>query len=348
MICSKCGTEIADGMRFCTMCGTPVSAPATGDIETTVMVNQSDGNSAQPQMVQPQMAQGMYNQYNGQPQMAQPQMVQPQMGQGMYNQYNGQPQMVQPQMGQGMYNQYNGQPQMAQPQMGQGMYNQYNGQPQMAPKPPKKPLSPKAKKAIIIGGIVLVLLVVFFLVVWPIITKSKLEGEYVCKDSYLRYRIIFDDGTYVWYDEDGDGTEAGTYVLKDDKVVLTSLSGNETKGTFDADDNVFIIKEYYYTDKYKSTDKDVKLGIDISKTYVDDLENKIMEAAKALSDEDTYDWWYIYEDDWATATGLLKEIGDKIGYSSDKTLQFLLENDFITISIDIYGTDVYVYVDAWY
>lgn len=68
MVCKQCGNEIAPGMKFCTVCGTPVEA------------------SAEPTYAQPQYAQPVEPQYTQpvQPQYTQP--VEPQYAQPQYTQ----------------------------------------------------------------------------------------------------------------------------------------------------------------------------------------------------------------------------------------------------------------------
>lgn len=39
MICSNCGTQINEGEKFCSKCGTPASAPVTGTVTTEQGVN---------------------------------------------------------------------------------------------------------------------------------------------------------------------------------------------------------------------------------------------------------------------------------------------------------------------
>ena len=380
MICTKCGAEVADGMRFCTTCGTPIAAPVEDAGDKTVLISQDMDLSVQPnnnplgQTTAPQNTQ-----FTNQPQMAAPYTGQP-MAQGMNTQYTGHPMAQgmntqytgQPQMTQGMNTQYTGQPQMAAPYAGQpmaqGMNTQYTGQPQMtqgmytqqpygqpnmmynqAPKPPKKPLSPQAKKGLIIGGIAVAVLAVFFLVVWPILTRSKLQGEYKCRDSYSVNTIIFDDGSYAIYDEDGEGIEAGTYVLKDDKIKMVSLNGVETTGTFDAKENKIKLKYHYSTYKYSSSDEEETLGIKITTTYIEDLEEKVADATEQiLGDLDTYDYYYITDDDLADSYGFEEELAKALNYENDPTLQLLLEDEFMSISIEVYYGDLEVEVYAWY
>ena len=364
MKCTNCGADVADGFAFCTSCGTPITAPATpAESDKTVLIDSSNAG-AQPmnnpfgQNVPPQPMQ-----FNQQPQTgytAQPMTGQPQMG------YTQQPMNPQPQMG---YTQQpmTGQPHMgytlqsmnAQPQMGytqpQGMYNQAPyGQPQgmynQPPKPPKKPLSPGAKKGIIIGLIVAALAALFIFVILPIITRAKLDGEYTNRDSYYRYKLVFDDGTYAYYDEDGYITEAGTYEIDDEEVTLTNLSGYETEGKFDAKENKIRING----DNYKSSDEDAELKIALTENYLEDLEDRVETITETLlADEEIYEefswsYYFIYEDDLEDPYSLYEEaLAEELDYANDETLQELITSGYLTMDIYMDGDDIYIDVSAY-
>lgn len=330
MKCSKCGAELEVGASFCTLCGTPVAKQNTDD-ERTVLVNQEMMGQPQgfPTPVQPNLQQQNNTGFNqaqiqpGMPPFGQPN---PQMGQQPYGQPN-------PQMGQQPYGQPN--PQMGQQPYGQPMYNQ-------APRPPKaprKPLSKKAKIGIISGAIAVVLLVVFFVVILPILTRAKLKGEYTYTDSWDDdYTAIFDDGTYLIYDYDGDLDEAGTYTIKDNKVTLIDIEGYETTAKFDADNNAIKI----HGDKYKSTNKKEKIDFSLTENYLEVIKPSIEDAIyEVLKDDDIYDDVYWSSEDILDnvlknpSTDFEEEFAELINYDEDKALQTLIEDGYLNIYIYI-------------
>ncbi len=340
MKCSKCGTELEAGVSFCTVCGTPVAEPQA-DEEKTVLVNQD--MMGQPQGFPTPAQPGFQQQGNtgfGQP-MGQPQgntgFGQP-MGQPQGNTGYGQPMGQQPGM-----NPY-GQPMGQQPGMnpyGQPMYNQAP----KAPKQPRKPLSKKAKIGIISGAIAVVVLIVFFVVLLPILTRAKLKGEYIYTDSWDdEYTLIFDNGTYLCYDYDDDLVSAGTYKLKDNKVTLTDIEGSTETAKFDSDNNVVKLSG----DKYKSTDKKAKIDFTLPENYLETIKEPVETAInKILEDEDIYDdvYWssaYIDDDDLKDpTTDFEKKLATELNYTSDKALQTLMEEGYLEIDVYItYDGDV--------
>ena len=360
MKCSNCGAEIEDGVAFCTSCGTPTAQKPNDDGDKTVLVSQENINPGQPQgfpsaaqpgtgFVQPQ---GMQTGF-GQPQPAQPNYGQPGMQTGF-----GQPQPTQPNYGQpGMQTGF-GQPQPGQPNYGQpGMQTGY-GQPGMynqaprPPKPPRKPLSSKAKAGIIGGAIGVVVLIVFFAVILPILLRAKLAGEYSYTDSWDdTYTAIFDDGTYLVYDYDGDVYEAGTYIIKDDKVTMTDIEGYETTAKFDSKDNKIRIDG----DTFKSTDKKEKIDFKLTKDYLDNLKSRVDTAVnKVLADEEIYDdiYWssaYVYDDDLRDpSTDFERALATELGYTDDIILQTLMEGGYIEIDVYItYDGDIEITYYVW-
>ena len=351
MKCSKCGTELEAGVSFCTVCGTPVAKPQA-DEEKTVLVNQD--MMGQPQGFPTPAQPGFQQQGNtgfGQP-MGQPQdntgFGQP-MGQPQGNTGFGQP-MGQPQGNTG-FGQPMGQPMGQQPGMnpyGQPMYNQAP----RAPKQPRKPLSKKAKIGIISGAIAVVVLIVFFVVLLPIITRAKLKGEYIYTDSWDDdYTFIFDNGTYLYYDYYGDLTDAGTYTIKDNKVTLTDIEGNTDTAKFDADNNVF----KYSGDKYKSTNKKETIDFTLPENYLETIKEPVETAInKILADEDIYDdvyWSDAYIDDDSLknpSTDFEKQLATELNYTSDKALQTLMEEGYLEIYVYIsYDGDIEISFDTY-
>ena len=219
-------------------------------------------------------------------------------------------------------------------------------QPYGTPRQPKvkKPMSKGAKIGIISGLAVALLVGIFFIFIFPILTRAKLGGSYSYKGSGYTDYYVFDDGVWVYYDiEEGETTKTyygiGTYTVKDDKVILTDISGDEEELKFDKKKNTIS----YYGTTLKSKDKKEKLEVDITKDYLEGLESKIITASQtALTNEDVYEeaqWWesyYIYGTDLKEPyTDFEEELATVLGYSSDEKLQFLLENDIISIDIDI-------------
>ena len=208
----------------------------------------------------------------------------------------------------------------------------------------KKPMSKGAKIGIISGLAVALLVGIFFIFIFPILTRAKLGGSYSYKGSGYTDYYVFDDGVWVYYDiEEGETTKTyygiGTYTVKDDKVILTDISGDEEELKFDKKKNTIS----YYGTTLKSKDKKEKLEVDITKDYLEGLESKIITASQtALTNEDVYEeaqWWetyYIYGTDLKEPyTDFEEELATVLGYSSDEKLQFLLENDIISFDIDI-------------
>ena len=214
----------------------------------------------------------------------------------------------------------------------------------MQPSKPKKPLSKGAKIGIISGLAVALLVGIFFIFIFPILTRAKLGGSYSYKGSDYTDYYVFDDGIFVYYDiNEGETTKnyygIGTYTVKDDKVILTDINGDTEEFKFDKKENTIS----YYGTKYKSSDKKAKLDFNISKEYLEGLESKIITASQtSLADKDVWEeamWWesyYIYGTDLKEPyTDFEEALAKNIGYSSDSTLQYLLENDILSFDVDI-------------
>ena len=250
--------------------------------------------------------------------------------------YYGQP-MQQGQTG------YYGQP-MQQGQMGYGQPNMYNQAPK-PPKPPRKPLSKKAKTGIIAGSIGAVVLIVFFAVILPILLKAKLQGEFTYTDSWDdEYRAIFTDGTYVIYDYDDEIYEAGTYTIKDDKVTLLDIEGDDTKATFDAKKNKICISGQ----DFEINDKKAKVGFKLTETYLDTLEQNVENAvAKLVKDEDlleiaSWSYYYLSDDDLKDPDDdFVEAFANELNYSTDKALSTMVEAGYIAFDIDVYSDGTY-------
>ena len=369
MKCTNCGADVMDGSAFCTSCGTPVSAPTApaGNEDRTVLVSQDLNNpfgqpaAAPQQFAQPtqftSQPQSMPNnqfaqptqpsQFTGQPQgMPNNQFAQP----AQPSQFTGQPQGMpnnqfaqpaqpsqftgQPQGMYGQPNQFGGQP--------QGMYGQPNMYSQQAPKPPRKPLSPKAKRNILIGAILVAVAVVFFVIILPILTRSKLGGKYTTSNSSYYHSVVFDNGTYVFYDDDGEISEVGTYEIDEDEIELTSIEGYDKEGKFNAEENKVGINGNFYKIKDKKATLDFKMTDD----YLDTLEAKIEDATdKVLEDEEVYEeatWYsyYIYDDALLNPDTLYEEaLAKELDYANDKTLKALIEGNYLEIDVYIYDYD---------
>ena len=313
MRCNVCGTENPDGLSVCNACGAPLIAPVQ---------NQNESEQEQPVVQevkpeQPQPAQNQQSQY-GQPQ-------------GMQNQF-AQPQFAQPQFAQNQY----GQP--------QGMQGQYN----MPPKE-KKPLSKGAKIGIISGLAAVLLIGIFFIFIFPILTRAKLGGSYVYESSYGDEYYLFDDGVYVNYEIEGSDDKyyysIGTYTVKDETITLKELDGDEKTFKFNAKKNIVTDD---WKDDFKSSDKKAKLDTDISKDYLDGLEDTIISASNAaLKNSDVYEeaTWYgsyfIYQDDLKNPyTDFEEELAKQLNYSSSNELQFLLEEMDLAFDISVSSSGV--------
>ena len=250
--------------------------------------------------------------------------------------YYGQP-MQQGQTG------YYGQP-MQQGQMGYGQPNMYNQAPK-PPKPPRKPLSKKAKTGILAGSIGAVVLIVFLAVILPILLRAKLAGEYTYTDSWDdEYRAIFTDGTYVIYDYDDEIYEAGTYTIKDDKVTLVDIEGDDTKATFDAKKNKIRISG----EDFEINNKKAKVGFALTTDYLDTLEQNVDNAvAKLVKDDDLLEiasWRYYYlsyDDLKEPDDDFVKAFANELNYSNDKVLSTMVEAGYISIDIDAYSDGSY-------
>ncbi len=364
MKCTNCGNDVADGFAFCTSCGTPIPAPsAPADSDRTVLINQDMNNplgqSGAPTPVAPAAPQGF-----AQPQAPatpQPNQFTPNSGQFTGQPAQGftqapQPNQFAPNPGQNFTQapQGYGQTMMGQPQQGYGqtMYGQqpnmmYNQRP-AAPKAPRKPMPKGAKIGIIVGLVVAVLAFVFFKFIWPILTRSDLKGEYVCKsDSYFN-TIVFDEGTYVIYDEDGDVEEAGCYTWDEEEgdIEMVSLEGYTHDAKFNRDEN--IVK--YYGSKYKSTNEDETLSCEFTEDYIDELEDRVEQATEDVYDFDEgYNYFYLDNDDLADPyNDFTEDLAAELDYENDANLKFLMESGYIEIDISIYSDgDVDVYIWVW-
>ena len=353
MKCIVCGTENQEGAPYCSACGSPLNSAQS---QPGMQQQMPGGQFAQPNMQQ-QVPNGQFGQPNMQQQMPNGQFSQPNMQQqmpgGQFAQPNMQQQMpggqfAQPNMQQQMPNGQFGQPMMQQAPYGQPGMPNMNGYGQ--PPKPKKPLSKGAKIGIIAGLSAALLIGIFFIFIFPILTRAKLKGSYSYKGSYYTSYYVFDDGVYVGYDIDEGETEKdyyyiGTYTYKDGKITMTSIDGETQTFKFDDDDNV-VTSDWGI--KYKSKDKKAKLDFDIDKAYLDGLEAKFKTASEeALKDETAYEeatYWnsyYIYGSDLKDPYSDFEEaLAKAIGYDSDKTLQFLLENYLISVDISISSSGV--------
>ena len=328
MKCNNCGAEIANGSSFCTACGTPVVT------NSNIQQNTTQPNTAQPQFTgQPQ---NMHNQTpNSQPN---PMYGQNQAPYGQPNPAYGQ--------NQAPYGQPN--PTYGQNQAPYGQPNPTYKQPAA----PRKPLSKKAKVGILTTFIVAVLAVIFFVVILPILTRSKLQGEYNCAEDDLYKRIIFENDTYVIYDDEGEMQEAGTYTInKNNKVTLTDLEGYTEDFMFNEDKNTFT----FYSIKYKCVDKKKKLGIKLDENYIDDLQVRLDNAVTTiLKDpvvaEEANNYWYYYitEQDLAEPeTEFEKALAEELDYDNDKTLKALVEGYYIGFDIDVYDDGMDIEIEVW-
>ena len=204
-----------------------------------------------------------------------------------------------------------------------------------------RPVAKKKSHAGLIFGIIIALLlaaaaVVFFIFVMPKLSKAAPKGEYINED--FGGKIIFDDGVYAVYDSEG-GYEFGTYEVKGGKITFTTVNGDVDYGKYDKKDNTV---EYGYLFTLDSADR--TFDVDIDKSYVNGLRDKIEEAAKAaLAEEEVKteasefgSYYYIYGNELADGkTAFSRALSEKLGYGSDKVLSYLMENNFITIEITV-------------
>ena len=383
MKCNVCGTENTEGLTVCYACGAPLINPVQNQSEQqkpeqSVSIEQQPqgvpNQYQQPQFSQPQGApnqyqqpqfsqpQGAPNQYQ-QPQFSQPQGVQNQYQQPQFSQPQGAPnQYQQPQFSQpqGAPNQYQ-QPQFSQPQGFQNQYQQNGFQPQQGmgqfnqPPKEKKPLSKGAKIGIISGLAAVLLIGIFFIFIFPILTRAKLSGSYVYESSYGNDYYLFDDGVYINYELESSGDKyyysIGTYTLNDDVITMKDIDGDESTFKFDKKKNTVTDD---WRDVFKSSDKKAKLDVDISKEYIDNLKNTVISASNAaLKDKDVYEeatsygYYFIYDDDLKDPYwDFEKELAKQLNYSSSKELQFLLEEMDLAFDIDISSSGV-VTVDIY-
>ena len=337
----------------------PVQSEQTGFEKTMQPEQPGYGQPMQSGYGQPMQSDQPMQPGYGQP-MQSGQPMQPGYGQPMQPGQPKQPGYGQPmQPGQPMQLGYGqtGYAQPMQPGYGQPMQSGQPGygQPYMqnqAPKPPRKPLSKKAKTGIIAGAACVVVLVVFFVVILPILTRAKLAGEYRYKDSWDdTYTIVFDDGTYVRYDYNDEIDSAGTYVNNKGAVVLTDIEGDTTNCTFDSDNNTVRL----YGDKYTSSNKKTKIGFKIPTGYQETLENQVKTAVdKLVKDKDLleiakYNYYCVdYDDLKDPDDDFLAALAKELNYSGDKMLSTFIEDGYVEINIDVDSdgnayTDVYIY-----
>ena len=343
MICKICGANNADNAPFCNDCGAPLIGYGNQPVQQ---------QAAQPQQMQQQQPQ----QVPVQQQAAQPQQMQQQprpMGQQQVPQQMSQQQMEQEWMKQQWLKQQAQQQSagMAQPQAPQQpqqiqqpgtgnnlQWNSQNGQNSTSGSSTKK----KSHTGVIIGIIIALVLAaaaaVFFIFVMPKLSKAAPKGEYVNDD--FAGRIIFDDGVYSVYDDEG-GYEFGTYEVKGGKITFTTVNGDVDYGTYNKKDNTV---EYGYLFTLDNAEK--TFDVEIDESYVNGLKVKIEEAAKAaLSDEEVKaealefnSDYYIYGSALVNGnTAFTKALADNLGYVNDKVLSYLLENNYISIDISIFN-----------
>lgn len=195
-----------------------------------------------------------------------------------------------------------------------------------------------ASRGLIIGIIVFLILAaaaaVFFIFVLPKLSKGSPKGEYSNED-FGGY-ILFDNGVYAVYDDTGT-YEFGTYDIKSDEITFTSANGDVDHGKYNKKENTV---EYGYV--FKLNDAKQTFGVDIDKKYVKGLKDNIKSASEsALASEDVKAEaeefaaaYYIYENELSEPrTEFAKALAEKLGYSSDKVLSYLIENKYITVSI---------------
>ena len=175
MFCSKCGSHIADGQRFCSACGTPVPAQFVQQEVKAVQdnvqnVQENVQNNAQN--IQQQTQQFVQNQNNHVPQYQPQYQPQPQYQQPLYQ---PQQQYQQPQYQQPQYQPQYQQPQYRQPQQAAPYANPQgqNYAPNFAQPAAAAPKKGGGGKAV---GIIIAVIAVIALIVASIIIIPKIMG----------------------------------------------------------------------------------------------------------------------------------------------------------------------------
>ena len=327
MICKICGANNPDGATYCDDCGAPL-------IIYNVQIKQPE--EVRPKLQIPEN----YRQVVSQPQQAvQQQISQPQ--QAVQQQQISQPQQaVQQQISQP---QQVVQQQISQPQQA---VQQQISQPQQAVQQQisqgQNTSAPKKKHKGFVAFIVVLLFIaalatVFFVFIMPKLKgNNEPKGEYKNKDfgGYL----LFDDGVYAVYDKD-EGYELGTYEVKGDGITFTDVNGSVDYGKYNSKDNIV---EYGY--EFTLNDEKEKFDVNIDDEYVKALKSKIKDAAcDALNASEVFNEAEIFESDYyiygkelsETHTEFTKALSDNLNYGSDSILQYLLEENYIAISVSL-------------
>ena len=343
MVCKICGANNPDGAQFCDDCGAPL-------IEYNQQVQQqavqSQMQQSQMQQLEQQRRQQQQRQQQMENQLSQQQQKQLQNGHVTPQnqiQYRQQPnQMQQPVQSQYVSGQsIQQQPLQSQYTPQQPLQSQYTPQQQMQQQPIYSDKVKKGKsKGLLIFFIVLLLLAaltaVFIIFVLPKLSKGEPKGEY--KNSDFGGYILFDEGVYAVYDNDG-GYELGTYEIKNDEIIFTNVNGEVDHGRYNKKDNTV---EYGYT--FESNGEKETFDVDIDKDYVKSLKDNIKKAADTVcGDSDVISEaeelgapYYIYGNELSEGhTAFTRALADKLGYGNDRVLSYLLENNYITIDISV-------------
>ncbi|MBO5508891.1 MAG: hypothetical protein J5962_00375, partial [Lachnospiraceae bacterium] len=198
-------------------------------------------------------------------------------------------------------------------------------------------LSKNAKIGIISGIAGVAVLVLFFAVLLPLLTKSKLAGRY----EYDNQWIICEDGVYVLGYTDWDYIEVGTYEIDDDEVEFTT-AGEEYSTMY----LKFNAKDNYLKDggtKLKCKDKKATLDFEPNKEYIKNIEQTFQTATENViaSDSDIYEsaldnWYFIYEDDFEDpGNDFEKALAKEMDYDNNECLQYMLTEAGLAVDIDI-------------
>ena len=374
MVCKICGANNSEGIQFCNDCGAPLIAynqtqPQVQQVNPQInqalqMQMAQKQQLEQQRLMQQQKAQQMQQQLQQQQQQRQQQygQQQPMQGQQQYNQqqqqqnqlqYNAAQNAAQQQYYKQLYEQQQAQQQynQQQPVQAQQQYNQqqpvqaqqqYNQQqPVQAQQQGGANIkNGKSSKGLIIGLVAFVIIAalaaVFIIFVLPKLSKGEPKGEYANSD-FGGY-ILFDDGVYAVYGT-GGGYEFGTYEVKGDKITFKSANGETDYGKYDKKADTV---EYGYL--FESNDSKETFDVDIDKSYVNGLNNKIKEAAddacgldEIITEAETLgSSYYIYGSELSDGhTALSRALANNLGYSNDNVLSYLLENNYITFEISV-------------
>lgn len=219
----------------------------------------------------------------------------------------------------------------------------------------------KSKKGLVIGLIsaavvIAAALVIVFCFVLKGNGKAKgLAGSYSGTDSWgFKQVYVFDNGTYVWYDEEisiDNVFEVGSYELKDDStIVCYSISGDsyEYDMKYDEKEDAIIFNEEHLVmndvgtvSTYKSDDKKATLDVSVSGDYISVFEDKICNAVEATASQcSDYEGSYIdidYDSLNEPEDEFYEILAKELNFKNDKTLQFMLQTetiDGIRISVD--------------